>query len=391
MGRTAKPLDPHGGPVARFALDLRELRRQAGDPTYGSMARRCGLSKSALAAAAGGERLPSERVLDAYVAVCGGDVETWRTRLREATAEAAGGVVAVRRDAVPARTGPAGDVVDADIVPDPADTEPPRAGAGVDATAPVPGAGRPDDIVDAEVVEDAWWRRAGRHLRGRAAVYVATVALLIAAAGVWAAFQRPTTGPSDAAPATTMPSAVSLSPSSLASAGPSVSAPTPTVTGSAAARRTPTAGAVPRGPVASHDPTPTDDCGGSRPGWGCQGKDPFDTNCHDDMYIADSGTTDAGQLLVYYSKACGTNWAVITLKPGWAGRVAIDNASGFHTCYPADCTGTEKETIGCRFLGGQLCQWTDMAYGANIRATGTGVWRAANGGEIHKQVTPRVY
>src|SRR5262249_54784495 len=84
MGRLEKQLDPQTGPVAQLAVDLRELRRKAGSPTYREMSRVAGYSPSALSAAASGANLPSESVLSAYVRVCGGDVEEWLTRRAEA-------------------------------------------------------------------------------------------------------------------------------------------------------------------------------------------------------------------------------------------------------------------------------------------------------------------
>ncbi|MEU6143732.1 hypothetical protein ABZ848_25710 [Streptomyces sp. NPDC047081] len=88
MGRREKPLDPGDGAVPRFAYELRKLRDEAGSPTYRAMALRAGYSAPTLAAAAGGERLPSAPVLTAYVTACDGDPEEWTRRLREAVAEA---------------------------------------------------------------------------------------------------------------------------------------------------------------------------------------------------------------------------------------------------------------------------------------------------------------
>lgn len=87
MGRREKPLDPGEGPVQRFAFELRKLRDETGGLTYRAMAQRAGYSAPTLAAAAGGERLPSLAVLTAYVRACGGEPEEWARRLREALAE----------------------------------------------------------------------------------------------------------------------------------------------------------------------------------------------------------------------------------------------------------------------------------------------------------------
>ncbi|KUF18313.1 hypothetical protein [Streptomyces silvensis] len=89
MGRRESPLDPDAGPVQRFADELRALRRDAGGPTYRTMAARGEYSVTTLAQAAAGERLPSLPVLRAYVAACGGDEGEWERRWREAGAEAA--------------------------------------------------------------------------------------------------------------------------------------------------------------------------------------------------------------------------------------------------------------------------------------------------------------
>ncbi|GAA2999655.1 hypothetical protein GCM10020229_09990 [Kitasatospora albolonga] len=89
MGRREAPLDPGGGPLSRFAVDLRELRRAAGSPSYQELARLTHYAASTLAAAAAGRKAPSSAVLAAYVGACGGDVEAWeRRRLALATAAA---------------------------------------------------------------------------------------------------------------------------------------------------------------------------------------------------------------------------------------------------------------------------------------------------------------
>ena len=83
MGRLEKQLDPRSGPEARLAVDLRELRRLAGAPTYREMSKAAGYSPSALSAAASGAGLPSVGVLTGYVRACGGDVEAWCRRRAE--------------------------------------------------------------------------------------------------------------------------------------------------------------------------------------------------------------------------------------------------------------------------------------------------------------------
>jgi hypothetical protein len=105
MGRTMRPVDPDAGPVERFACELRALRALAGSVPFWKLARRCAVSKSALAAAAAGRQLPSEKVTREFVRVCGGDWDWWQERWSQAAAEAlsnknpstaAGGQLAVR-------------------------------------------------------------------------------------------------------------------------------------------------------------------------------------------------------------------------------------------------------------------------------------------------------
>ena len=81
-----RPLWPDDGVVERFACELRALRAAAGEPAFWKMARRCEVSKSALAAAVAGYELPSQRVMLAYVQVCGGDAPWWGERLTQARA-----------------------------------------------------------------------------------------------------------------------------------------------------------------------------------------------------------------------------------------------------------------------------------------------------------------
>ncbi len=82
MGRPERPVDPTAGPLQRFAYELRQLRRQAGNPSYRQMARRAHYSATALSEAAGGEKLPSRHVTRAYVGACGGNPDEWEARWR---------------------------------------------------------------------------------------------------------------------------------------------------------------------------------------------------------------------------------------------------------------------------------------------------------------------
>ncbi|MFI9761533.1 WD40 repeat domain-containing protein [Streptomyces sp. NPDC051963] len=86
-GRTEGELDPEAGPVPRFAAELRALRESAGKPTYREMAQRARYGVTALSQAAAGKQLPSRAVTLAYVKACGGDVNEWERRWREASAE----------------------------------------------------------------------------------------------------------------------------------------------------------------------------------------------------------------------------------------------------------------------------------------------------------------
>ncbi|MEV5237965.1 hypothetical protein AB0K89_02355 [Streptomyces cinnamoneus] len=93
MGRPERPLDPAGGPVRRFAQQLRELRQQSGGPTYRRMAQHVPYSAPALSTAAAGEKLPSLAVTLAYVQACGVSQEQlalWEERWRAAADEVAG-------------------------------------------------------------------------------------------------------------------------------------------------------------------------------------------------------------------------------------------------------------------------------------------------------------
>ncbi|MEU1517555.1 hypothetical protein ABZ490_36325 [Streptomyces sp. NPDC005811] len=89
MGRPEKPLDPAAGAVQRLADELRKLRRDGGSPSYRTMAGSAGFSASALSQAAGGERLPSFAVFQAYVRACGGDPSAWEQQWKTAEAAAA--------------------------------------------------------------------------------------------------------------------------------------------------------------------------------------------------------------------------------------------------------------------------------------------------------------
>ncbi|MGW7453690.1 helix-turn-helix domain-containing protein [Streptomyces sp. NPDC054787] len=142
MGRPEQPLDPGQGPLARFAHDLRELRRRAGSPHYRELATRAHYSASTLADAASGNRLPSAAVLAAFVSACGGDAQEWeqrRIRTHELiTAPRADSASPPAPPAAPAPPPPAGPTP-----PPPADPSPPPAGPTPLSAAPVTRAGPP--------------------------------------------------------------------------------------------------------------------------------------------------------------------------------------------------------------------------------------------------------
>ncbi|AHH96694.1 hypothetical protein [Kutzneria albida] len=83
MARQERPLEEGDSAVLRFAADLRELRRQAGQPTYRELARHAHYSPTVLSAAAAGRKLPTLAVTLAYVRACGGPVADWEQRWHE--------------------------------------------------------------------------------------------------------------------------------------------------------------------------------------------------------------------------------------------------------------------------------------------------------------------
>lgn len=83
MARPENPITATG-PAAEFALELRELRRRAGAPTYREMARRVHYTAPALSGAAAGKRIPSWKCVEAYLAACGvtlpSELNEWNKR-----------------------------------------------------------------------------------------------------------------------------------------------------------------------------------------------------------------------------------------------------------------------------------------------------------------------
>jgi hypothetical protein len=95
MGRPEEPLERDGSPVREFAFWLRDLRRQSG-LTYEQLAARTHYATSTVQAASAGRRLPTLRVMTAFVAACEGDEQAWRAywaRIRRVLDAAAPGVV----------------------------------------------------------------------------------------------------------------------------------------------------------------------------------------------------------------------------------------------------------------------------------------------------------
>ncbi|MBV9381481.1 MAG: helix-turn-helix domain-containing protein [Streptosporangiaceae bacterium] len=103
MGRPENPVDPSTGPLAKFAWDLRQLRKAAGRPPYRQLARRAGYSDSALSGAASGRTLPSLEVTLAFVGACGGDMAAWERRWHELAGQLGTGRAGERASAPPAQ------------------------------------------------------------------------------------------------------------------------------------------------------------------------------------------------------------------------------------------------------------------------------------------------
>jgi len=102
-------VDPDQGPVQSFAHGLRDLRRQAGNPSYRTLAERTHYSRTVISDAARGERLPTLAVALAYVAACGGDADEWRARWHLAHQQIieSGAAGSVERAADASEAGPA--------------------------------------------------------------------------------------------------------------------------------------------------------------------------------------------------------------------------------------------------------------------------------------------
>lgn len=142
--------------ILDLVSDLRRLRLERGALTYEAIARSAGLSRSIVAEAFGGTRLPSERTLFGVVTALGADPSPWLVR----RAELAGGAPALPAPVAPeAGEGEQQEEVTAPVVPvvpvvpadrgaqEPADARPPvpldPAFPGHPSTATLPAAASP--------------------------------------------------------------------------------------------------------------------------------------------------------------------------------------------------------------------------------------------------------
>ncbi|NUO57845.1 MAG: helix-turn-helix domain-containing protein [Hamadaea sp.] len=79
MGRPEKPIEIIDE-VAAFAIELRALKAAHGSLTYRDLAARTHYSRTTLAEATAGKKLPSLPVVLAIVRACGGDPGLWQAR-----------------------------------------------------------------------------------------------------------------------------------------------------------------------------------------------------------------------------------------------------------------------------------------------------------------------
>jgi Helix-turn-helix domain len=87
MPRPEIPVISHGA-VPDLARALRQLRYQAGQPSYRRLSQKAHVSKTALADAAEGYRRPTWAVTEAFVRACGGDPQSLRPLWMKANTEA---------------------------------------------------------------------------------------------------------------------------------------------------------------------------------------------------------------------------------------------------------------------------------------------------------------
>ena len=77
MGRSQAPLERDGSPVREFAFWLRDLRNRSG-LTYDQLAKTSHYATSTVQEATAGQRLPTLKVVMAFVQACDGDQPAWR-------------------------------------------------------------------------------------------------------------------------------------------------------------------------------------------------------------------------------------------------------------------------------------------------------------------------
>jgi Helix-turn-helix domain len=140
MGRPQAALDRDGSPVRELAFWLRDLRSRSG-LTYQQLSSRAHYATSTLQAAAAGHRLPTWRVVRAFVQACGGDEPEWQAywaQIKRAMDHAA--PCELRQHVLPPWAGPApaavasGPQSDSPVLSDTpaADDGPSQEGAGQD-------------------------------------------------------------------------------------------------------------------------------------------------------------------------------------------------------------------------------------------------------------------
>jgi len=76
MGRPQEALERDGSPVRELAFWLRDLRNRSG-LTYETLGKKAHYATSTVQEAAAGRRLPTHRVVMAFVQACGGDLDAW--------------------------------------------------------------------------------------------------------------------------------------------------------------------------------------------------------------------------------------------------------------------------------------------------------------------------
>jgi len=78
--RPAEPAGPAAGALERFAHDLRELRDRNERPTYRKLQQLTGYSRTTIASAFVGDRLPPWELVRQLVHELGGDEDEWHRK-----------------------------------------------------------------------------------------------------------------------------------------------------------------------------------------------------------------------------------------------------------------------------------------------------------------------